>query len=283
MSNKLYKSYKYEYTLKMPYECKICSKKIKSKSGLGSHIKNQHKEFTFSTYLKRFENIDLEKQIKNWEEGKETRKQKGKLKSKKYTDTLKGKSPKERLNKQQYEKWRTNMKKVFTLEWFINKYGEEDGRKLYLDRSKKISEKSYFREYNKKNTENYSKISQELFWNIYKNINFKKVYFGELNHEYGCETNQNFDFVVLDIKKIIEFNGDKWHANPLLYEENDVPIPFVKKTAKTIWVEDVIKNNKAIKKGYKILTVWENEYLKNKEDVIKKCLNFLEGKDETRT
>ena len=278
-----YKSYKYEYTLKMPYKCKICNKEIKSKSGLGSHIKNQHKELTFSTYLKKFENIDLEKQIKEWEEGREARKQKRILSLKKHTDTLKGKSPKERLNKQQYEKWRTSMKKVFTLEWFIDKYGEEVGRKLYLDRSKKISKKSYFREYNKKNIKNYSKISQELFWNIYKNTSFKKVYFGELNHEYGCETNQNFDFVVLDVKKIIEFNGDKWHANPLLYEENDIPIPFIKKTAKTIWAEDVIKNNKAVKKGYKILTVWENEYLKNKEDVIKKCLNFLEGKHETRT
>ncbi len=31
-------------------------------------------------------------------------------------------------------------------------------------------------------------------------------------------------FVVLDNKKIIEFNGDKWHANPKTYKENDIPM-----------------------------------------------------------
>ena len=83
----------------------------------------------------------------------------------------------------------------------------------------------------------------------------------DLNHEYGCETNQNFDFVVLDIKKIIEFNGDKWHANPKYYKYNDIPMNgFINKTAKEIWINDLLKNNKAINNGYEILTIWENEW-----------------------
>ena len=67
----------------------------------------------------------------------------------------------------------------------------------------------------------YSKISQNLFWQVYSKIEgkYEKVYFGELNHEYACETNRNFDFVIKDIKKVIEFNGEQFHVNPNLTEE----------------------------------------------------------------
>ena len=66
----------------------------------------------------------------------------------------------------------------------------------------------------------HSKKSQELFWKLYKRLNLKdkNVYFSELNHEYGCETNKNFDFVWKDKKKVIEYNGNIWHANPHLFE-----------------------------------------------------------------
>lgn len=266
-------SNKYKYDLEMPYNCKICGKEIKSKTGVGIHIKNQHKDFTFFNYLLKFEGINIENQIKKWEEGREERKEKGIIKSTSHLSRKR--SPKDRMTKEQYKNWRNSMSKVFTFDWFIDKYGNEEGERLYKERSEKISKNTYFKEYNKTNKENYSKISQELFWSIYKNVDFEKVYFAELNHEYGCETKRNFDFVIIDNKKVIEFNGDKWHANPLLYEENDIPLPFTKKKAKTIWTDDAIKNNKAINNGYKIFIVWESDYLRDKEKTIKKCLDFI--------
>ena len=76
-------------------------------------------------------------------------------------------------------------------------------------------------------------------------------------------------------KKIIEFNGDKWHANPEIYKETDTPNPYSNLSAKEIWKFDEIKNTFAKTAGYDILIIWESDYKTNKGEQIKKCLNFL--------
>ena len=171
------------------------------------------------------------------------------------------------------------MKGVFSLNWFIDKHGEIEGIKKYNERCARIKETTHFKIYNKLNRNNYSKISQELFWNIYNRGNLKDqiVYFADLNHEYGCGTETNFDFVVVNKNKIIEFNGDKFHANPKIYSENQIPIKFEHNslTAKEIWAKDDIKIEDVKNKGYEILIVWESEYLNDKENIIKKCIDFL--------
>ena len=75
--------------------------------------------------------------------------------------------------------------------------------------------------------------------------------------------------------KLIEFNGDYWHANPLFYG----PMSFIKaknKKAKDIWEYDNIKINTAKYQGYDVLVIWENEYKTNKEETINKCIDFLQ-------
>lgn len=169
------------------------------------------------------------------------------------------------------------MQGVFSLEWFIKKHGEIRGTELYNQRRKQIAKTSFFRKYNQTNQNNFSKKSQKLFWEIYRrlNLNNKKVYFAELNHEFGCGTNQNFDFVFLDRKKVIEFNGNFWHGNPRIFEENENPIPFKNITAKQIWEADKKKNQKAIDNGYEVLVIWEDEYDQNKKEAINKCIDFI--------
>jgi hypothetical protein len=165
-----------------------------------------------------------------------------------------------------------------TLEGSIKKYGEEIGLQKYDERNKNISKTTYFRGKTNFSKNTWSNVSQELFWKIYKIIKHKyeKIYFGELNHECSCGIqSHNFDFVILDNKKIIEFNGDKFHANPNKYNENDIPIKFINKTAKEIWNFDEEKNNKAINKGFQIKIVWENDYYKNKEKIILECIDFI--------
>jgi len=46
-------------------------------------------------------------------------------------------------------------------------------------------------------------------------------------------------------------------------------------TAKEVWDRDEIKLNLARNSGYEILVIWESEILKNKNEVINKCKNFL--------
>lgn len=198
------------------------------------------------------------------------------VKNSKYHKELKGK----KLPKEEVDKRIKNGKGVFTLNWFIKKYGEKDGVLKYQERSKVVSEKSHFKIYNRlKNKNNYSKISQNLFWSLYnrlQDLHKEKVYFGELNHEYSCGLPCTcYDFVALDRKKIIKFNGSKFHANPDRYKSTDFPNPYTKITAKEILESDKNKIDKAIKKGYKVLIVWDYDFKYSKELVIQKCIDFL--------
>jgi hypothetical protein len=76
--------------------------------------------------------------------------------------------------------------------------------------------------------------------------------------------------------KIIEFNGDCWHANPNIYGANDRPNPLdASIIAADIWIRDAAKIKFYESKGYTVLTVWQSEYLKNKQEVMEQCLKFL--------
>jgi len=73
-----------------------------------------------------------------------------------------------------------------------------------------------------------------------------------------------YDFLLVDIKLIIEVNGDYWHANPKLYERTDIlNYKFGIKTAEDIWNKDKIKKDLAEKKGYHLMYIWESEIHEN--------------------
>jgi len=94
-------------------------------------------------------------------------------------------------------------------------------------------------------------------------INDKKYYF--------------YDFEAKNNKKIIEFNGDYWHANPKKYNDDDILKYYggKSKVAKNIWKDDEIKNNIAKNNGYDVLIIWESDVNNNRELVMKKCVNFI--------
>lgn len=160
---------------------------------------------------------------------------------------------------------------------WVKKYGKEMADERYEEYKKTLSKTSSWNKFNKINKQNWSKISQQLFWKIYEQIrdNYEQIYFGELNHEYGCETNQNFDFVIKDNKKVLEFNGDRFHANPILYKAYDIPLSFLKLYAGEIWENEKNKLQKARNNGYDIKVIWESDYLNNKEKIIKDCIDFI--------
>jgi G:T-mismatch repair DNA endonuclease (very short patch repair protein) len=177
------------------------------------------------------------------------------------------------FSEEKKEHLRECMKGIFGLNWFIKKYGEIEGKLKYEDRNKIISKNLALRASSNKS---YSKKSQKLFWDLYKRLCLenKKVYFAELNHEYSCGTKTNFDFVLVDKKKVIEFNGNIWHANPKYFNENEF-MWFANKTAKEVWLKDEMKNNAAINKGFEVLIIWESDFDCNRKEAIKKCVDFL--------
>jgi very-short-patch-repair endonuclease len=169
---------------------------------------------------------------------------------------------------------------TFTLEKCMIKYGDEEGKKIHKNRQINW-QKTLLENGNLKC--GYSQISQELFYEIlnYYNIDDKKdIYFATKNQEYflsgGLNSYYQYDFLDNKNKKIIEYNGDCYHANPKIYEKNDHPHPFKKQlTAEQIWTKDEDKLSLANERGFEVLVIWDNEYKKNKEEVIKKCYNFL--------
>ncbi len=200
------------------------------------------------------------------------------VKNSQYHKNIRGKSFDDIYGSGSKEKLSEKMKGVFSLSWFIKKYGETEGKEKYNKRCKHISQTTYFKKLNKESKNNYSKISQELFWILYERLSLRvipDVYFGELNHEFSCGTDSNFDFVIKHKKRVIEFNGNIWHANPKIFNENDTPNPYNNLTSKEIWSNDESKIKKAKEKGYRVLVIWEDEYKKEREKTINKCIQFL--------
>lgn len=182
--------------------------------------------------------------------------------------------------KEQQRKFRSDCNKgVFTEAWFKKKYGDIEGERLYKERSEQISKSSGTREMTQHDGRlRYSKISQVLFNGICKKLNRTNgIYYATLNHEFSLGSHHNFDFVDTINKKVIEFNGDKWHANPKLYKENDISM---KKgncviVAKDVWAKDKSYEELAHSKGYDLMWVWESDFNSDPERIINDCVKFI--------
>lgn len=88
----------------------------------------------------------------------------------------------------------------------------------------------------------------------------------------GGDLRCSYDFTYND--KIIEFNGDFWHMNPIKYKP-DYFNKRIQMNASQKWAFDKQKIELAEKNGYKVLTIWETEHIKNKQATINKCIQFL--------
>lgn len=159
---------------------------------------------------------------------------------------------------------------TFSLEKCIEKYGKEEGEKIWKERQEK-----WLKNYKK---QNFSWISQKLFWELYEVIGteYYEIYFATFNsetkerdlygsnYEYSLKLSNGIikpDFYIKDNKKIIEFDGDYWHnqekrGNKHRDEERDKMI-----------IED----------GYKVFHVKERDYNENPEKVIQECIEFIKS------
>ena len=82
-----------------------------------------------------------------------------------------------------------------------------------------------------------------------------------------------YDLADSEKMKIIEFNGDYWHCNPLIYDAGFYH-PHSRKTAADIWKHDYIKIKAAITRGFSVKIVWESDFIKNKDLVIQECVRW---------
>lgn len=87
----------------------------------------------------------------------------------------------------------------------------------------------------------------------------------------------DFSYVDSNVKLAIEFNGDYWHCNPKLTAP-DTKVSFFKDgtgTASDVWKFDDQRRNVIKNHGFKLLTVWEYDYVHNPDETVNRCLNFI--------
>ncbi len=138
--------------------------------------------------------------------------------------------------------------KLLTKENFIRKYGEIDGIikwKSYLDGISR----------------GYSKVALNFIKQIAAaNKENHKLFYGENEKKFDIFAH-GFTYVLVDLydettNKVIEFYGDFWHANPLIYKENDIVRNGL--TAKEIWNHDMERINLLKEKfNLNVRIVWE--------------------------
>lgn len=141
-----------------------------------------------------------------------------------------------------------------------------------------------------------SKVSIDLFNHLIKycELDANEVKYGENNEEILVSrekrvgSTQDYTVYMFDFcygKKVIEFNGDLFHANPTLYKADDSPLQFLSRiddtrsdwTAQQYWDYDADKVRISKMHGYEIHVVWESEWKQDKEIVLKRCKEFLLG------
>jgi hypothetical protein len=75
-------------------------------------------------------------------------------------------------------------------------------------------------------------------------------------------------------KKIVEYYGDYWHANPKEYFSD----AFIKQTGLTageIWKIDSAKQKAALDRGFEVMVIWESEYKLFPVETIRRSAQWL--------
>ena len=146
-----------------------------------------------------------------------------------------------------------NKSKALTLDNFIRKYGENEGKIKYDNFLKQFH--SY-----------YSHISQHFFDLLDKYISKKyTTFYATKNYEYPIQLKNKLvklDYFILELNLCIEFNGDCFHANPKMFNENDTPHPYIKYvTSKEIWNKDEERYKKLKElRNIDTIVIWESDY-----------------------
>jgi hypothetical protein len=175
-----------------------------------------------------------------------------------------------------------------TKDYFIEKYGTETGYQKYLEINKNKSsgnprtlaermditveeatdiiikrQKNFFS----------SNLEKEFTFLLEENIG--KLDYNTFSKPFGKWSHLLNTYVIYDIKHkdcIIEFNGDYWHANPKLFNDDSV---IRGKTAKEIRERDVLKLKTVEDQGFRTLVVWELDFLNDKLGTIQKVKEWI--------
>lgn len=105
----------------------------------------------------------------------------------------------------------------------------------------------------------YSKSS--IRWLKYMEIKYNiKIQHAENLGEYIIPNSKyKVDGYCKEINTIFEFNGDFWHGNPKIYDQEKIN-PKTNTTFKQLYEKTIIKKQYIINKGYNFVEIWEHEW-----------------------
>lgn len=153
-----------------------------------------------------------------------------------------------------------------TLQYFISRHGEAKGLLMYNNAVERLLKSQGIK----------SAPAISLFQEIEKHIKDIEYYPNERILDTKNENKYKADCYYRG--KVIEFFGDYFHANPQIYnEEADINTFKGHIKAKEIWLRDKQRLD-IIKKHYKVLVIWQQDYMNNPKETIKQCIHFLKTK-----
>lgn len=171
----------------------------------------------------------------------------------------------------------SNRQRTFTLKKLVQKHGAKEGHKLWADRQQK-----WQNTLKSKTIEEISRINKKKVSSGGISAAERKLFIALEPHFENLKTQitlraddrKSFIFDLGVGQKLIEYNGDYWHANPAKYVSTDV-IRVSNRLAEDIWKRDALKVQVAEEQGYNVLTIWESDFKSNPQQVINECIAFL--------
>ncbi len=165
------------------------------------------------------------------------------------------------------------------INYYVEKYGNKLGTEKYKDRIEKWKTIMWSKDNLGKGV---SKMSNKFLSELITDKRLiNKEFLFDKNEKWMTDNGKkySYDFTCLENKKIIEVYGDFWHCNPNHKRFEDVTKihPTKKITIEEVYKLDEYKNNVALKYGYDLLVIWEEEILKNKEETIEKAIKHMLG------
>ena len=142
--------------------------------------------------------------------------------------------------------------------------------------------KKYGNIYGNVKQNNHSNIADEFCMDLYtilpKELKENTIFYKKTNKEYMLKGNDKryfYDFCIPELKTIVEFDGLYWHGlkeGQKFVRCNNKEVPV-----EEIWKQDEEKQKLAEMNGFKVIRVREDEYLKNKEEVLNNIIKDIEN------
>lgn len=245
----------------------------------GHNVKFRNAKESHNTkqYIKNYETTSLKNSgYKNPSSNPEikARKIQTMLKNHKRINNFQDKKIQEKAEKNidREKSWESIKQKIF-LKYGVTNFGQVNWREKWNTKIEKMTDEEkeeYFRDLSGRMRKNLHGWTSKLETKIQEILNDLNVEYINNKYLHGY----NFD-IIFPNKCILEIQGDFWHANPNIYNANDIlNFPKKKKIAKEIWKYDKKKKDTIEKHGYKVFYIWESELGKMESYEV---INFIDN------